>query len=77
MCQQAINITSMKQKLKTRWKTLIDAQAKHYNKNYKPKMYVTGEKVYFNSKNIESIWPAKKLNYKYYRPYEIEKPIEK
>ena len=76
-CQQAVNITSIRHKLKTRWKALIDAQAKHYNKKHKSKTYVTGKKVYLNSKNIESTRPAKKLDYKYYGPYEIEEPIGK
>ena len=40
-------------------------------------MYVTGEKIYLNSKNIKFTRPAKKLDYKYYRPYEIENPIWK
>ena len=40
-------------------------------------MYITDKKVYFNSKNIESPRLAKKLDYKYYGPYKIEKLIEK
>ena len=56
---------------------MIDAQAKHYNKNHKPKTYITGKKVYFNNKNIESTQPAKKLDYKYYESYKIKKLIKK
>lgn len=39
--------------------------------------YKIGDKVYLNSKNIDSTQPAKKLDYKYYRPYTIKKAIEK
>ena len=40
-------------------------------------MFKTGDKVYLNSKNIESICPSKKLDYKYYEPFKIEEPIGK
>ena len=39
--------------------------------------YKVGDKIYLNSKNIESTWPAKKLNYKYYGPYTISEAIGK
>ena len=39
--------------------------------------YKIGDKVYLNSKKIESTRLAKKLNYKYYGPYTISKTIAK
>ena len=36
-----------------------------------------GDKVYLNAKNIKSMRPSKKLDYKYYGPYVIEKPVGK
>ena len=39
--------------------------------------YNVGNKVYLNSKNIKLMQPAKKLDYKYYRPYTINEAIRK
>ena len=39
--------------------------------------YKIGNKIYLNSKNIELMQLAKKLDYKYYRLYTISKAIGK
>ena len=50
---------------------------KYYNAKYKPQSYKVGNMVYLNSKNIKSMRPSKKLDYKYYRLYKIELPFGK
>ena len=67
----------MRKRLKARWQASVDAQARHYNKKHKPIIYKVNDKVYLNSKNIESTRPAKKLDYKYYEPYTISEAIGK
>ena len=67
----------MRKRLEARWQASVDVQTRHYNKKYKPMTYKVSNKVYLNSKNIESIRPAKKLDYKYYGPYTISEAIGK
>ena len=67
----------MKEKLEARLKKAQEAQAKYYNKKHTPCMFKAGDKIYFNSKNFKLTHPSKKLNYKYYGPFEIEKPVGK
>ena len=74
---QAVNITLMRKRFEVRWQALVNTQVRYYNKKHKPMTYKVGNKVYLNSKNIKLTWPAKKLDYKYYRLYIISEAIEK
>ena len=74
---KALNITRVREKLEARLKKAQEAQAKYYNKKHTPYTFKAGDKVYLNGKNIKSIHPSKKLDYKYYGLFKIEKPIGK
>ena len=74
---RALNIARVREKLKARLKKAQKAQAKYYNKKHILCTFKARDKVYLNSKNIELICPSKKLDYKYYRSFKIEKPVRK
>ena len=74
---KALNIARVREKLEARLKKAQEAQAKYYNKKYIPGTFKARDKIYLNSKNIKSTHLSKKLNYKYYRLFEIEEPVEK
>ena len=75
--KRAIDLAAMRSKLETRVKKAVEQQVKYYNGKHKPQLYKVKDMVYFNSKNIKSTRPSKKLDYKYYGPYKIKLPIEK
>jgi hypothetical protein len=56
---------------------VAEDQAKYYNLKHTSMTYNVGDKVLLNAKNIIFTRPFKKLDYKYYGPYEIIEPIEK
>ena len=74
---RALNIAGMRERLETRLKKAQKTQAKYYNKKHIPRTFKAGDKIYLNSKNIKSMCLFKKLDYKYYGPFKIEKPIKK
>ena len=74
---RALNIVGVREKLEARLKKAQKVQAKYYNKKHTPRKFKAGEKVYLNSKNIELTRPFKKLDYKYYGPFKIEKLVRK
>ena len=67
----------MKQKLEIRVKKAVEAQAKYYNKKHQQQKYNVRDKVFLDSQNIKSTQPSKKLDLKYYSPYEVIAPIDK
>ena len=75
--QRADGVLKMKKLLEETWKKTCLSQRKSYNAKHTPKSYCVGDMVYLNAKNIKSTRPSKKLDYKYYGPYEVEKPIGK
>ena len=74
---RALNIAKMREKLEARLKKAQKAQTKYYNKKHMPRTFKAGDKIYFNSKNIKSTRSFKKLDYKYYGPFEIEESVGK
>ena len=74
---RALNIVRVREKLEARLKKAQKAQVKYYNKKHTSRTFKAGDKVYLNSKNIELTRPSKKLDYKYYGPFEIEELVGK
>ena len=74
---RALNIARMREKFEARRKKAQEVQAKYYNKKHTLRTFKAGDKVYLNSKNIKSMHLFKKLNYKYYELFKIEKPVRK
>lgn len=57
--------------------TTKDSQEKHANANRQPHpAYRPGDEVYLDAKNISSARPTKKLDKKFYGPYQIEKVLD-
>ena len=57
------------------WTDAAKSQSKYYNKKHLTKSYKVGDQVWLLSRNIRTTRPAKKLDYKYHRPFTIEKYI--
>ena len=68
---QAINIATMKQKLEVWVKKVVEAQAQYYNAKHQQQKYNVGDKVFLDSQNIKLTQLSKKLDLKYYSPYEV------
>ena len=73
----ATEIIDKRKHLEKLLQTASSTQAKYYDQKHIPKTYNVGDKVLLNAKNIKSTRPSKKLDYKYYVPYEIVSPIGK
>ena len=74
---RVLNIAKVREKLEARLKKAQEAQVKYYNKKHTTRMFKARDKVYLNSKNIKLTCLSKKLNYKYYGPFEIKKSVKK
>ena len=61
----------MKQKLEVRVKKAVETQAKYYNTKHQQQKYNIKDKVFLDNWNIKLTRPSKKLDLKYYSPYEI------
>jgi hypothetical protein len=72
--EQAI---SMRKHLEKSWLAINEKQVKYYNLKHISKRYDVEAMMYLCVKNIKSTRLFKKLNYKYYDSYEIEKLINK
>ena len=52
-------------------------RSKYYDKKYISWIFNIGNKVWLNGKNIKTVQPSKRLDYKYFEPFMIFKPIRK
>ena len=68
---RAVIMLKQREKLQKLHNEAVNSQAKFYNENHMPKTYKVGEKVLLSTKNIKSSRQSRKLDYKYYGPYEI------
>lgn len=53
-------------KLEQQFKKAAESHAKFYNKKHRPQSYNVWDKIFLNSKNIESNRLSKSLDYKFY-----------
>ena len=75
--ERAVNLLAMQQNLEKRLAKAVALQAKYYDLKHFPRTFAVGDFVYLNSKNIDSTRPSKKLDWKYYSPYQIQDRIGK
>ena len=59
---RAVNLTAMRNNLEKKLAKTVIMQAKHYNAKHLPQLHNVEDFVYFNSKNIDSTRPTKKLD---------------
>jgi len=65
----------LQHQLKTRIKEAHHSQATYYDKKRKPQKFEPGNKVFLIARNIKTIRPSKKLDYKQYGPFKIISPM--
>ena len=70
-------VARMHKLLEAKWQTTFAYTSKHYDKKHTPWTFSVGDKVWLNGKNIKTVWPSKKLDYKYFGSFMVLKPIEK
>ena len=58
-------------------KKAIEYQAKYYNRQYTLKHYKVGAKVLLSLKNIQLFQLSRKLNYYFFKPFEIIEVVDK
>ena len=75
--QRASDMIDMRKHLEKRWENAVVSQTRSYNKKHMNRFFKVGDKIYLNAKNIRFIRSSKKLNYKYYDLYVIEKLVDK
>ena len=74
---RAVNLLAIQRNLEKQLAKAVALQAKYYDSKHLPRTFAVGEFVYLNSKNIDSTKPSKKLDWKYYGPYQIQDWIGK
>ena len=62
---------AIRRHLEERLAKAVAFQAKYYNSKHVARKYNVGNLIYLNSKNIDSIRPTKKLDWKFYDFYTI------
>ena len=67
----------LQRKLIKKFKNAATIQIRYYDKKHMSKNYRAENKILLNSKNITLNQFVKKLNYKFYKSFEIKKSIEK
>lgn len=73
----AEEITRMHKLLEAKQQTTLAYISKHYDKKHISWTFSVGDKVWLNSKNIKTVQPPKKFDYKYFKLFVVLKPIEK
>jgi hypothetical protein len=74
---RVVQLSKMKRICETRWKQTLNRIERNYNKKKVQIEFKINDKVFLNARNIISIKSFKKLNYKYYDFYTINKSINK
>ena len=74
---RAEEVARMRKLLETKWQTTFAYSLKHYDKKHTPWTFSVGDKVWLNGKNIKTVQPSKKLDYKYFGPFVVLKSIKK
>ena len=65
---RAVGLLAMRRYLEANWKATVNKQ---YNQKHTPRTFKVGDKVWLNAKNIRTVRPSKKLDYKYFGPFQI------
>ena len=73
----AEEVARIRKLLEAKWQTTLAYALKHYDKKHTPWTFSVGDKIWLNDKNIKTVQPSKKLDYKYFRLFVILKPIGK
>jgi hypothetical protein len=74
---RVVQLSKMRRVCETRWKQALNKAERNYNKKRTQIEFKIDDKVFLNAKNIISIRSFKKLNYKYYDFYMINKSMSK
>ncbi len=74
---QVKKITKLKNQFYKRLKKTRNNQVKYYDEKHTSRFFNVEDKILLNFKNIHIFKSSKKLDYKYYESFEIEKFIEK
>ena len=68
-------IDSIRQTLVKRWQSVLDSQAKYYNKKHQQQEFQQGDLVLLSAKNLKQKRPSKKLSDKAIGPFRVRKRI--
>ncbi|KAL1954937.1 hypothetical protein VTO42DRAFT_437 [Malbranchea cinnamomea] len=66
---------AMRQKLTERYEKSVEHMAKFYDRKRKPLTFAPWDKVLLSTKNLRSMRPSKKLENRWYGPFEVEETV--
>ncbi|KAL1952653.1 hypothetical protein VTO42DRAFT_4570 [Malbranchea cinnamomea] len=66
---------AMRQKLTERYEKSVEHMAKFYDRKRKLLTFAPGDEVLLSTKNLRSIRPSKKLENRWYGPFEVEETV--
>ena len=72
---RATQLNQVRQELEAHWKKTVVDQARYHNRTHKPRTYSVGDEVWLAGRNIRTIRPSKKLDYKFHGPFTITEVI--
>ena len=70
-------VARMRKLLEAKWQTTFAYTLKYYNKKHTPQTFSVRDKMWLNGKNIKTVQPSKKLDYKYFGLFVVLRPIGK
>ena len=70
-------IRAVRAQLEKRCVEAAKTQAMYHDKKITPRRYAVGDRVWLSGKNIRTVRPSKKLDYKFHGPYEITEVVGK
>ncbi len=73
--ERAQSLVKIQSRLEKEWVEHNAKGEKYYNAKHEAKTYKVGDKVWLSGRNIRTVRPAKKLDYKYHGPYMISRCI--
>ena len=73
--ERAQSLVKIQSRLEKEWVEHNAKGEKYYNAKHEAKTYKVGDKVWLSGRNIRTVRPAKKLDYKYHGPFMISRCI--
>jgi transposase InsO family protein len=72
---RATQLNQVRQDLEAHWKKTVGDQARYHNRTHKARAYSVGDEVWLAGKNIRTLRPSKKLDFKFHGPFKITEAI--
>jgi transposase InsO family protein len=75
--ERVARMKQVRKEMEEHWDKVVKDQARYHNKSTTPRTYSVGDEVWLAGKNIRTVRPNKKLDYKFHGPFQITEAIGK